>query len=131
MELSYEIHEDGSVINARFEGLNGCERVTSVKQALNVMKVENPAVRFARDAKAGMYDNMSDEEYVRMLRAVECISMLWRCDGDEPADKSTRTEMNALMLLANAIETISRQNVRLHGRREPERPSRGTTTQGP
>lgn len=130
MELSYEMREDGSVVNTCFEGLNGCERVTSVKQALTMLKVKNPAIRFAEDAKAGRYDSVSDEEYERILSTVECISLLWRYDGDEPADKSTRQEMNVLMLLANAIETISRQNVRLRSQRGPKRPSRGTTAQG-
>lgn len=114
MELLYEMRKDGSVVNARFEGLSGCERVTSVKQALNMLKVQNPAVGFTKAVKAGMYDNVSDEEYERMLSAVERISLLWHYDGDEPADKSTRSEMNVLMLLANAIEMISRQNVRPH-----------------
>lgn len=126
MELSYEMCEDGSVINARFEGLNGCEHITSVKQALTMLKVQNPAVDFANAAKAGMYDAVSDEEYARMLSAVECISLLWRYDGDEPADKSTRAEMNVLMLLANAIELISRQNVRLHDLQDWEDLSRET-----
>lgn len=108
MELQYDVNTDGSIVNARFDGLTGCEPVTSLKQALGLLQVKNPAVVFTENAKAGLYDNIPDADYNRMLQAVEAISLLWRYDGDTPEGKSTQPHLNALTLLANAIEMIGR-----------------------
>lgn len=113
MELKYDFGPDGNIINIQFDGLNGRERITSVKQALSTLQVKNPALAFTRDVKAGLYDSIPDEEYNNMLCSVNCISLLWRYKEDEPAGKSTQADMNVLMLLANAIELISRQNLEL------------------
>ena len=108
MELKYDVNSGGIIVNAHFDGLTGCERVSSLKQALELLQVENPAVIFTQDAKNGVYDHISDKEYYRMLSAVEAISLLWRYEGDQPKDKSTQPSLNVLMLLANAVELISR-----------------------
>lgn len=108
MELKYDVNSDGIIINAQLEGLTGCEHVMSLKQALELLQVKNPAVIFMKDVKDGVYDHFPDAEYNRMLTAVEAISLLWRCEGDQPEGKSTRPSLNVLMLLANAVELISR-----------------------
>lgn len=108
MELVYDVADDGSIVNARFEGLTGCEHVSSLKQALELLQVRNPAVVFTKDAKDGVYDHISDKDYYRMLAAVESISILWRHEGDYPEGKSTQPSLNPLTLLVNAIELISR-----------------------
>lgn len=108
MELKYDVNSDGIIVNAQFDGLTGSEPVTSLKQALGLLQVENPAVIFTKDAKDGVYDHISDKEYYRMLSAVEAISLLWRYEGDQPKDKSTQPRMNVMTLLANAIEMISK-----------------------
>lgn len=113
MELKYDVNSDGIIVNAQFHGLTGCERTTSVKQALGLLQVENPAVTFTRAAKAGLYDRTPDKEYYRMLSAVEAISLLWRYEGDQPEGKSTQPSMNALTLLAHAIVMISQMYVEL------------------
>ena len=113
MQLKNKFGPDGLITGVWFDGLNGQERVTSVSQALTKLRVQNPAVVFAKDAKAGLFDEASDEEYNAMLRSVECIAMLWRYKGDAPGDKSTRREMNVLTLLANAVELICRQSAEL------------------
>lgn len=112
MELTFTFDKDYVMENIVFDGLNGREYVTSTKDALNVMKLKNPAVDFTRDVKRGVYDSLSDEEYERALGAIECVSRLWRYP-DEPEDRSTEYEMNVLALLANAIRLISRQNALL------------------
>lgn len=116
MELAYDFDKNGNIVNVRFEGLDGRERVTSLKQALTVLQVRNPAVAFTENVKSGLYDHVSDEEYERMLHTVEAVSLLWRYKEDQQEDKSTQLSMNALMLLANAIETIGRQSA---GPQEP------------
>lgn len=108
MELVYDVADDGSIVNARFEGRTGSEPVTSLKQALGLLQVKNPAVVFTQDAKDGVYDHVPDRDYYRMLNAVDTISVLWRYEGDQPEGKSTRPSLNVLMLLANAIELIGR-----------------------
>ncbi len=113
MELQYDVTSDGSISNVHFNGLDGCERVTSVKQALSVLQVENPAVIFTKNAKSGLYDHISDADYYRMLATVERIALLWRYDDDQPLDKSTQQSLNVLTLLANAITMIGKMHVQL------------------
>ena len=113
MELKYDVNTDSSISNVHFNGLDGCERVTSLKQALEVLQIENPAVGFTRSAKSGLYDHISDAEYYRMLSVVERIALLWRYDDDKPPDKSTQQSLNALTLLANAITMIGQLHAQL------------------
>lgn len=117
MQLKFKFGPDG-LNGVWFDGLDGQERVTSVSQVLTKLRVRNPAVVFTEDAKAGLFDKVSDKEYNAMLHSVECIAMLWRYKGDRPTDKSTRPEMNVLTLLANAVELISRQNIELEKLRD-------------
>lgn len=114
MKLKYDFDDDSSLKGVAFDGLTGCEYVISTKDALNVMKIHNPAMDFSQDAKGGLYDEVSDEEYEQMLYTVKCVKELWRY----PGDSGVREEMNILMLLANAIELISRQDVQLRKYRE-------------
>ena len=111
MELKYDVNSDGIIVNAHFNGLTGCERVSSLKQALELLKVENPALIFMKDVKDGVYDHFTDADYNRMLSAVEAISLLWRYEGDLPEGKTTQPSMNVMTLLANAIEMISKMHL--------------------
>ena len=119
MEVTYRFSDDFSMEDVVFEGLSGLEYVTSTKDALNVMKLRNPAVDFSRNAKEGVYDELSDDEYQQALDTIKCISDLWRYPGESGED-SAKYEMNVLSLLANAIELISRQDVELRRYREEE-----------
>ena len=112
MKLLYEFDASQNIINARFDGLDGCESVSSVKEALGLMQIVNPAVAFADAVKSGMYLDVSDEAYQRMLNNIKRISLLWHYP-DDPADSQTRYQLNALMLLANAIEVISKQDTQI------------------
>ncbi len=114
MELVYEFDQNGAMTDAHFEGLDGCEQVSSVKEALSLMKIRNPAVSFSEGAKAGVYNDVPDEEYQPMFQAVKCVSSLWRYK-DAPEGSPNQLEMNALMLLANAVELVSRLNAQLRG----------------
>lgn len=116
MELHYKFNKDYSMENVVFDGLNGREYITSTKDALNLMKIKNPALAFCEEAKAGLYDSISDEEYQQALDTIQCVKSLWRYPGE--AEGTSRTEMNILMLLANAIELVSRQNAELRQYRE-------------
>lgn len=110
MDLVFDFDGQQSIVNARFDGLDGSESVTSVKDALALLKIRNPAINFAEAVRSGAYDKVSDAEYHRMLETIEFIQKLWRYT-DEPEDAPTKYEMNPLMLLANALEALSRFNV--------------------
>lgn len=107
MEIKFQFSKDYAMEKVMFEGLSGREYVTSTKDAVNVMKVRNPAVDFSRDVKAGLYDDLSDEEFQKALDTMRCINSLWHYPGDPESE--FQCEMNVLMLLANAIELLSRQ----------------------
>ncbi len=120
MNMIYTFDADSSLKGVQFDGLTGREYVTSTKDAINVMKVKNPAILFSGDAKAGTYDETPDEEYEQMIYTIRTIKELWRYPG-EPKDAGMKNEMNILMLLANAIELISRQDVELRKYRGPQK----------
>mgnify|MGYP001030005435 CR=1 FL=1 len=68
MELIYEFDPSQRIVNARFEGLDGTESVTSVKDALCLLKVRNPAVKFAETVQSGGYNDTSDAEYEHIFQ---------------------------------------------------------------
>lgn len=106
MYLTYDFNDHQAIVNARFVGLDGTESVSSVKGALELLRVRNPAVLFAEAVKRGKFNDVSDAEYQRMLRTVEVLSALWHNPGETRKDQQ-KYEMNALTLLANALEALS------------------------
>lgn len=113
MELKYDVTDDGKIINAHFDGLAGLESVSSLKQALELLQVDNPAIIFTRAVKSGLYDHIPDKEYYKLLDIVDTISVLWRYEGDQPEGKSTQPSLNPLILLANAITMIGQLHAQL------------------
>ena len=115
MNLEYKTGRDFLLSDIRFDSsLTGCEDVTSTKPALELMKIRNPSTAFTNDAKRGAFDHLDETEYKALLDMVACICRLWKYPDEElPDGKSTRPELNPLMLLANAIELISIQHAAL------------------
>lgn len=120
MELMFDFDQRQGLANVRFDGLDGTEGVTSMKQALSQLKIRNPVIPFADAIKSGAYNYVPDEEYARMLETMKFISSLW-CYPDEPREAPQKSEMNALMLLANAIVELSQFNVQ-YQMQEPQQP---------
>lgn len=120
MELLFDFDNHQGISNVRFDGLDGFERVTSVKEALGLLKISNPAKTFSEAVRGGAYDDVPDAEYKRMLETVKYISSMW-CYMDDPGEAPQRSEMNALMLLANAIEALSQFNI-LYQMEDPQQP---------
>ncbi len=118
MNMIFDFGDDASLEGVRFEGLTGREYVTSTRDALNVMKVKNPDTAFCQDVTAGIYDETPEDEYEQLFHAVKAVKGLWRYPGD-PED-AVQDEMNILMLLANAIGLISRQDAELRKYREKQ-----------
>lgn len=110
MELIFDFDQRQGLANVEFHGLDGTESVTSIKDALRLFKIRNPAVNFAEAVKHGAYNDVPDAEYKRMLDTMTFISELWRYP-DEPGEAPAKYEMNVLMLLANAIKALSQFNV--------------------
>lgn len=69
---------------------------------LTSKKLKNPAVEFAKEAKAGKYDSLSDEEYDEKLTEVEAKSKLWE---DKP-------ETDLLTLYFNATDALPKNSMR-------------------
>ena len=59
-------------------GLNGCETVRDMKNALELLKIENPKRTFQERVRAGEFDDTSEDEYRQIVDAVEFIATLWR-----------------------------------------------------
>lgn len=111
MEMTFKFNQNYGITDVAFEGLSGREYVTSPKEALNIMKIRNPILKFSKDAKAGNYSDLSEEEYEKACHTLLYISELWHPSG-AVANKPVR-EMSPLMLLANAIERISELDAEL------------------
>lgn len=69
---------------------------------LTSKKLKNPAVEFTKDAKAGKFDSLSDEEYQDKLAEVETKAKLWE---DKP-------EADLLTLYFNATDALPTNSMR-------------------
>lgn len=110
MDFKYDGH--GSLDHITFQGLNGCETARDLKNALELLKIENPKSTFMDRVKSGEFDDTPDDEYEQIVSAVDFAASLWRYP-DAREGEPAQSEMNVLMLLANAIEVASKQNATL------------------
>ena len=81
--------------------------MSDMKEALNMLKIENPAVSFSNDFRNGVYGDVSEEERQLMRDTVKCISSLWQYK-DVPEGISAQHEMSVLLPLINAVELVNR-----------------------
>ena len=109
MTMDFKFDECGSLEHITFRGLNGCETVRDLKNALELLKIENPLRSFQDRVRAGKFDNTPDDEYEQITDTMKFVSSLWRYP-DVPEGESAQSEMNVLMLLANAAEAASKLN---------------------
>ncbi|RKI36479.1 hypothetical protein D7V86_24655 [bacterium D16-51] len=107
MTMDFKYDNYGSLEHITFRGLNGCEPVRDLKNALELLKIDNPKRTFQDRVKAGEFDNTSDDEYKQIVDAVDFAASLWRYPGAQVGTLA-QSEMNALMLLANAIGVASK-----------------------
>lgn len=119
MEMDWKFNDDGSMECISFHGLSGIELVGNLKSSLELLRIANPAVAFANRVKTGEYDSMPNDEYDNIYKAVDFMASLWRYPDAREGDLK-QCEMNVLMLLANALETVSRQQAIIN-RMEAER----------
>ena len=83
-----------------------------MKNAMELLKVDNPKRTFRDRVKVGEFDNTPEDEYQQIVNAVEFVATLWRYP-DAQVGELAQPEMNVLMLLANAIQVASKQNATL------------------
>ena len=104
MKMNYSFTKDFCMKDVTFEGLSGQEFAGSLKEALGILKIENPAAGLREDLKKGRYN---DEELEPVIEAVRLIS------SERGSSPKGEEEMNILMLLAAAFEMISRLHAAL------------------
>lgn len=104
MKMNYSFTKDFCMKDVTFEGLSGQEFAGSLKEALGILKIENPVAGLREDIKKGRY---KDEELESVLEVMKRISSLWHNPKKQSSSKE-EGEMNVLMLLAAAFELISR-----------------------
>lgn len=121
MKLSYTFNQDATIRDVEFTGCTGMERVSTTKEALRVLRLENPAPAFCEAVKRGEYNDISDEEYTQVLATVKCLFGLFRYP-DDPLDATPRAQMNPLILLANALTQLVELDVELRQYREGRKP---------
>ena len=63
---------------------------------------------FHNRVRTGEFDSIPDDDYRQLVDTMKFIGSLWRYP-DAKEGEDTVSEMTVLMLLANAIETVSRQ----------------------
>lgn len=69
---------------------------------LTSKKVKNPSVEFTKEAKAGKYDNLTQDEYETKLAEMENLAKLWE---DKP-------EADMLTLFFNATDALPMNSMR-------------------
>jgi len=123
MEMDWSYNADGNLERITFQGLSGSEFTGNLKSALQLLKVKNPTSTFADRVKTGEFDNVTDDEYERLVGEINFISTLWRYP-DAQEGELAQYELNVLMLLANAIAAASRMHAIISsqdaGRKERE-----------
>lgn len=98
-------HMDEKVLESKIDEMWGKVTLYNCYQLfvqLTSKKLKNPAVEFAKKAKAGEYDSISDEEYNVLLADVEKQSKLWE---DKP-------ECDLLTLYFNATDALPKNQMR-------------------
>ena len=96
---------DEKVMETKLDGMWGKVTLYNAYQMfvqLTSKKLKNPAVEFTKDAKAGKFDELSDEEYRERLAEVERKAKLWE---DKP-------EADLLTLYFNATDTLPTNSMR-------------------
>lgn len=117
MKLSYKFNPDATIREVEFTGCHGLERAGTLKEALGILQIENPAPSFMQEARAGMFHSTPYAQLDRYATTIGHISWLFRYPN-EPLTSPPRPQMNALALLANAITEIARLNVLLRRQQE-------------
>ena len=72
-----------------------------------MMEKENPAVQFTKDAKAGLYDQYTDEVYNKMLEDTEEASEFWRRKKYETVNNLFKNAMRDVEVSSNDIWKIA------------------------
>lgn len=108
MTMDFGYKEGGSLERIMFQGLNGREPARNLKNALELLRIENPMCTFHNRVRTGEFDSIPDDDYRQLVDTMKFIGSLWRYP-DAKEGEDTVSEMTVLMLLANAIETVSRQ----------------------
>jgi len=96
---------DEKILEAKLDEMWGKVTLYNTYQLfvqLTSKKLKNPSVEFAKKAKEGEYDNLSDEDYDIELNKVERQSLLWE---DKP-------ECDLLTLYFNATDALPRNSMR-------------------
>lgn len=96
---------DNTVLESKIDTMWGKVTLYNCYQLfvqLTSKKLKNPAVEFSKQAKAGAFDNLTDEEYNEKLQEVETKSKLWE---DKP-------ETDLLTLYFNATDTLPQNGMR-------------------
>lgn len=98
-------HMDETVLETKLDEMWGRVTLYNTYQLfvqLTSKKMKNPAVEFTKKAKAGEFEDMSDEEYKEKLAEVEQQSKLWE---DKP-------EIDLLTLYFNATDALPTNSMR-------------------
>ena len=69
--------------------------------------VENPAIQFTADVKAGRYDDLSDEEYNILLCRVEQLAALWNKQPRRPAGEILLAMLEQVTIPRDSLEGIA------------------------
>ena len=84
------VHMDEKVLETKIDSMWGKVTLYNTYQLfvqLTSKKKANPSVEFTKQAKAGVFDNLTDDEYQEKIAEMEAISKPW--DGKPEADLLT------------------------------------------
>ena len=114
--LNFDIDENDCVsqIGLDCHDYTGKERATTLKGALEDLKIQNPCTTFARKMNSGYYEtsNMPEDTVTEIAEITNFLSQLWQYSDKRvryPEGKDLEPYMNPLHILENALNLLIEQ----------------------
>lgn len=106
------------------------ELLRAASRGYGERSVENPAVNFIRDVKAGDYDYISDEEYKEVLDSVERLCAPWQTMQTKTVKELLINALEDVNLSDEDVEDISATLMSAYMKTDHDRIPNGTSDRG-
>ncbi|MCR5390198.1 MAG: hypothetical protein K6E77_05545 [Lachnospiraceae bacterium] len=116
INLNFDIDENDNVTHIVLDTheYTGSERASTLKGALDDLKIQNPCTTFARKMNSGYYEasNMPEDTVTQIAEVTNYLSELWQFSDKRvryPEGQDLEPYMNPLHILENALNLLIEQ----------------------
>ena len=113
--LDFDINNEDRIshINLDAHEYKGSERESTLKEALDDLKIQNPCMTFTRKLKSGYYSSkLSEDAITSIAEATDFLANLWQYSDEYVRyanGKNMQPYMNPLHILENALNLLIEQ----------------------